>query len=219
MVISSMDTNKISRNVSSVEISTIDTKTKDIMSQIMNRQQSLDRLSSDSEMSAEEKAKERQEIQKQIAELNRKLRMLRMEKEEETKESEKEQQSVSEENAPREVLREDKEESSVKEVKEQQKENKNSLKNIKEMLEAGTLLQRERIQQNIAQNEQATKNILEVEIKNDELHGVDVTDKKEKLRAFIKSEKNVFEIEELPKRQAKGQQAPIAKIIIKDSEI
>ena len=32
---------------------------------------------------AEEKAKERQEIQKQIAELNRKLRMLRMEKEEE----------------------------------------------------------------------------------------------------------------------------------------
>ena len=82
--------NRESCNVAPTAISLIDTETKTIMNQITSRQQSLNRLSSDSEMSAEEKAKERQEIQKQIAELNRKLRMLRMEKKEEAKEIEKE---------------------------------------------------------------------------------------------------------------------------------
>lgn len=45
----------------------IDTEAKDIQNQITSKQQNLNRLSTDSEMSAEEKAKERQEIQKQIA--------------------------------------------------------------------------------------------------------------------------------------------------------
>ena len=47
--------------------------------QLTNEQQRLNRLSSDGHMTTEEKEKERREIQRQIAELNRKLNQKRLE--------------------------------------------------------------------------------------------------------------------------------------------
>ena len=61
----------------------MDSESKNLQNQLISEQRRLKQLSSDSEMGAEEKATKRQEIQQQIAELNRKLRMERMEQKEE----------------------------------------------------------------------------------------------------------------------------------------
>ena len=45
--------------------------------------------------------------------------------------------------------------------------------NIKKLLEAGTLLQKERIQQSVSHKETSAENILEAEIKSDKLYGTD----------------------------------------------
>ena len=214
--------NRESCNVAPTAISLIDTETKTIMNQITSRQQSLNRLSSDSEMSAEEKAKERQEIQKQIAELNRKLRMLRMEKKEEAKEIEKEQKqkTVSEENTDKKVPQiEEAKSSTVADTEKQQEKNSVSPQNIKNILEAGSVLQKERIQQKVEQKEEAMQNILEAEIKADELYGTDTTAKKEKLHVLIEPKKNGFEIEEQQKKQGRSSQKNSVKIVFKDDEI
>lgn len=222
MDINSISLNKVSHNVASAAISPIDTETKTIMNQITNRQQSLNRLSSDSEMSAEEKTKERQEIQKQIAELNRKLRMLRMEKKEEAKEIEKEQEqkAASEENAKEKVSQIEAEKSSpVIETEKQQEKNTVSPQNIQKILEAGTVLQKERIQQKVEQKEEAVQKVLEAEIKADELYGTDSTAKKDKLHVLIESKKNGFEIEELQERRSKISQKNPVKIVFRDDEM
>lgn len=222
MDINSISLNKVSHNVTSVAISPIDTETKNIMNQITNRQQSLNRLSSDSEMPAEEKAKERQEIQKQIAELNRKLRMLRMEKKEEAEEIEKEQKqkTASEENAKEKVSQVEAEKISlVTDTEKQQGKNTVSPQNIKKILESGSVLQKERIQQKVEQKEEAIQNVLEAEIKADELYGTDSTVKKEKLRVLIESKKNGFEIEEQQERRSRSSQKNSVKIVFRDDEI
>ena len=86
-----MAINKVSFNIaipnttSSTGSTAMDSESKSLQNQLTIEQRRLKKLSSDSEMSAEEKAKELQEIQRQIAELNRKLRMERTEQAEEEK--------------------------------------------------------------------------------------------------------------------------------------
>lgn len=58
---------------------TADPVSKQIQSQILKAQQSLQKLSSNEEMSVEEKMERRQELQKQIADLNSQLRQHQME--------------------------------------------------------------------------------------------------------------------------------------------
>ena len=220
-----MSLNQVSHNVASATTSSLDIETKNIMNQITSRRQSLKRLSSDSEMSAEEKAKERQEIQKQIAELNRKLRMLRMEKKEEMEKSEKEQEqkqkiTVAEEENKKEVFKiETEKSSSVKEIEKQQEKNNISPQNIQKILGAGTAVQRERIQQNVEQGEKSVQNILEAEIKMDKLYGTDTTVKKEKLYSLIEVGKKKVEIEEKPQKQSGNLQKNPVKIVFRDDEI
>ena len=76
MAINSVSLNNTTPGVTPSSISPTDSETKSIQNEITNQSQRLNRLSSDSEMSAEEKAKKRQEIQKEIAELNRKASLL-----------------------------------------------------------------------------------------------------------------------------------------------
>ena len=223
MSVNSINLNKVSHEATAAMISPIDTETKSIMNQITSQQQSLNRLSSDSELSAEEKAKERQEIQKQIAELNRKLRMLRMEKREETKKSEKEQEqkiTAAEEENKKEVSRMEAEKSgAVEEIESQQEKSSISPQNIQKLLEAGTALQKERIQQNVEQEEKAVQNILEAEIKMDKLYGTDTSIKKEKLYSLIESGKKKVEIEEQPQKQSGILKDNPMKIVFRDDEI
>ncbi len=56
-----------------------DTESKGIENQITSARQQLQKLSSDQEMTVEEKKQKRQEVQKQIADLNRELRQRQME--------------------------------------------------------------------------------------------------------------------------------------------
>ena len=220
MGVNAISMNKVSQNVTTATISPIDTETKNIMNQITNRQQSLNRLSSDSEMSAEEKTKERQEIQKQIAELNRKLRMLHLEKKEEAEEIEEEQKTASEEKDEEKISQIETEKNSpATEAERQQKKNTVSPQNIQKILEAGTILQKERIQQKVERNEEAGQNILEAEIKADELYGTDSTTKREKLHILIESKKNGLEIEGQQERRSRGLEKGSVKIVFRDNEI
>lgn len=67
----------------------VDTESKNFQNQIANAQKRLKELASDNELSAEEKAKKRQEIQKQITELNNQLRQHQIEMRREQQEKEK----------------------------------------------------------------------------------------------------------------------------------
>ena len=222
MAMNSINTNKISQNVTFSENSVTDTETKNLMNQLTNKQQNLKRLSSDSEMSAEEKAKERQEIQKQIAELNRKLRMLRMKKKEKAKElkKEEEQKTVLKEENEKEVskIEEDKS-SSIEKLEEQQEKESVLPQSVQKILEAGTAIQKERIQQSVEQDAKAVQDVLESEIKMDKLYGTDTSSKKEKLYSLIEDGKKKIEIEEKPQKQSGKLQNNPVKIVFRDDEI
>ena len=145
-----------------------------------------------------------------------------MEKKEEAKEIEKEQKqkAVSEENTDEKVPQVEAEKSSTVTDTEKQQENNNvSPQNIQKILEAGTILQKERIQQKVEQKEEAIQKVLEAEIKADELYGTDSTAKKEKLRVLIESKKNGFDIEEQQERRSQISQKNSVKIVFRDDEI
>lgn len=216
MAIPSTSLNSTTLNITSAPVSLTDTETKSIQNQITGKQQNLNRLSSDPEMSAEEKAKERQEIQKQIAELNRKLRMLRMEKKEETKESEKEQeQKTALKDERTEEVTEDE---SAKGIEKQQEKPNSLPQNIQKMLESGTLLQKERIQQTTDHKKELTEEILETEIKLDELYGTDTSAKREQLSSLMKKDFFDYEIDEKEDAQPLLGKNSKTKIIIKEGK-
>lgn len=222
MAISLLSLDKAASNMTSSVISQTETETKNIQNQITSKQQNLKRLSSDSKMSAEEKAKERQEIQKQIAELNRKLRLLQQEREEEVKEAEKEQEqkAVLNEERNKEFKQEDADKVIVAEDIQKQKEKVNvSPQSIQKMLEGSSMVQKERLQQSVDNQKELTGNILEAEIKLDELYGADTSAKKEELAAMIKEKPFELRIEE-PQEQNVifGEKAPV-KIIIREDGI
>ncbi len=217
MTINSISLNKSTPQITSSMISLTETETKNIQNQITSKQQSLNKLSSNLEMSAEEKAKERQEIQKQIAELNRKLRMLRMEKREEAKETEKEQEqkTVLRERQTQELSQDEPDKAvSAEKIEEQQKKINISPQNIQKILEVDALLQKERIQQSMNHKKELAGNILETEIKADELYGMDTSVKKEKLSSLIKEESFEQKTKEQPGDSVK--KAPVKMIFRED---
>ncbi len=222
MAVNFMSFNKVSSGMQVSTLSLTDTETKNILNQITSRQQSLNRLSSDSKISAEEKAKERQEIQKQIAELNRKLRMLRLEKKEEVKEAQKEQEQKAalEEGTKKSFLEKESGESdNVEKEKEDLQKINISPQDVQKLLEAGTVLQKERIQQSVEQKREGVENVLESEMAMDKLYGSDISVKEEKLYSFRK--KKIFELnmeEQQKPKKVSFKDTPL-KIIIRDNGI
>jgi len=196
-----------------------DAETKTIQNEITNKTQNLNRLVSDAKKSAEEKAKERQEIQKQIAELNRKLRMLRLEKQQETKELQKEEEQKA-------ALREKQntisssdnsdEDISIEETKELQEKISISPQDVHEILEAGIHIQKERIQQSVDQSKTSSENILSAEIHSDRLYGTDTSAKEEKLSELIRKEP--FEMKTKETQKQETQKKPM-KIVIREDDI
>lgn len=227
MAINSINPNNPVSNTISSALTATDAETKNIQDQITSKNQSLNRLSSDSKMSAEEKAKERQEIQKQIAELNRKLRMLRMEKKEEAKQAEKKQKQKADlaEDQAKELTKEDSSkilssEAPTEETVEEQIEKINiPPQSVQKILESGTLLQKERIQENVSQDREATKNILEAEIKSDKLYGSDTTAKREKLSSLIREKPIELKTTEQQEQQKISQKKAAVKIVIRNDRI
>ena len=228
MAINSVSLNNTTPGVTPSSISPTDSETKSIQNEITSQRQRLNRLSSDSEMSAEEKAKKRQEIQKEIAELNRKLRMLRMQQKEDDKKAQEEQEaktSVIKEQIAETSKEETENKSSENGLKDSEKEyaleqlEKTSIppQNIKKLLEAGTLLQKERIQQSVSHKETSAENILEAEIKSDKLYGTDTSAKEEKLASMIKPKPAEIQIEEKKNNSHPTDNKIPGKIVISDS--
>lgn len=228
MAINSVGLNNTTPGVTPSSISPTDSETKSIQNEITSQSQRLNRLSSDSEMSAEEKAKKRQEIQKEIAELNRKLRMLRMQQKEDDKKAQEEQEaktSVIKEQIAETSKEETENKSSENGLKDSEKEDaleqfeKTSIppQNIKKLLESGTLLQKERIQQSVFHKETSAENILEAEIKSDKLYGTDTSAKEEKLASMIKPKPAEIQIEEKKNNSHPTDNKIPGKIVISDS--
>ena len=203
-------------------ISKVETETKNIQNQIMNKQQNLKRISSDGKMSVEEKAKESQEIQKQIEELNRKLRMLQQEREEEVKEAEKKQEQKAELNEERAKDTAGKaldENDLAKDVKGFKEPVNVSPQNVQKMLEGSSVIQKERIQQSVSNQKELAVNVLESEIELDKGRGTDTTAKEAELADLTKA--TLFELkidEPQDENVIFGQKAPV-KIIIKEDGI
>lgn len=205
MAINGVSLNNDISNITSTKVSTTDNGSKNIQNQIANKQQSLNRLASDSKLSAKEKEKKRQEIQKQIDELNRKLELMRMKQEEEAKEVQKKQEQkavLNEELQTSTVSKEQgKEDSSVKA---EDKEGRLELpvSNIQQFLTGDALIQKNRIQNKVISQKEHTENVLESEIKMDELYGNDNTFKTAELDSL--KDKPSFEIEALNPPKNRG---------------
>lgn len=221
MAINNVTLNSGIQNITATKVSTADNETKTLQSQLANKEQRLQRLTSDSKLTAEEKAKKRQEIQQQIAELNRKLKMLEMEQKEKAEETAKKQEqkvALSEELYGDTKEKEPVDKAQSEEEKpwsqEQQEEKQVPIQNLQQILAADSYIQQERVQSSVDNRKSGQENVLEAEIQSDALYGIDNQSKKEEL-SKMRREKN-FLIEE--QEQQKQAAAPMAgsKIIIKE---
>ncbi|MBO5303595.1 MAG: FlxA-like family protein [Lachnospiraceae bacterium] len=220
MAINSVNTHNSNAYTPQVSASTANTETKTLENQLMNKQQRLNSLSSDDKMSAEEKAKERQEIQKQIAELNRKLELQRMQEQEEAKEAAKKQEqldTLKEEMTKETSSKEETKEETSKDYNERMETMKTSAADTRQILAANMAIQQARIQENVVQKNTQDANVLESEIKSDTLYGLD-TQAKEDALAKMRGVED-FKIEEKEPRpmvQNDHGISPNAKIVIRE---
>lgn len=203
MAINPISSNSSSMNTSASFVSQTDSETKSIQNEITSKNQRLNRLASDAKMSAEEKAKERQEIQKEINELNRKLELLRKEQQEEDKRVQKKQEekaAIAQKQAEAISSKEEKEIISEKlseeESKEQTEKSTIPPQDIQKLLETNTLIQKGQIIQSTQRQKDSAENILAAEIKSDKIYGTDTSNKREKLSSMIRQPVPKVQIEE-----------------------
>lgn len=178
-------------------------ESKNLEKQLQNEQQSLNRLSSDSQMTAKEKEKERREIQLEIAELNRKIRQERMEEEAEVREAaqKQEKKKIIREEMLEKTDSEDKTDSTdISETAASEKQTDKSvdaglpLVNIKNVLTASSRIEQNTVQNHVSGQIENQKNILEAEIKSDTLYGTDTTAKEETLSKLYRKEALQIEV-------------------------
>lgn len=195
MAINNVSLNSNVQNVTTSAMSTAEKERANLQNQIAGKEQRLNRLSADSELTAEEKAKERQELQQQIRELNRKLRLQQMEKEEEAQKAAKEKErkvQLAEEKKTEEKNDAENPADGMETVKPR-------LESIQKMLTSDSNIQQSLIRESVAGRQEAKIKVLETEIKSDTLYGTDTTAKEEELSALRRRKQ--FEIE--PKEQEK----------------
>lgn len=144
-----------------------DSVSKNIQNQIANKQKQLQELSSNEEMSLEEKMKKRQEIQQEITALNQQLRQHQITQR-------KEQQSKG-------SSMEDMLEGSQKTVKSGKQKSGLSQSNMQAMISADSSMKQAKVQGSVALQMEGRANVLESEIKMDQDRGVSTKRKKEEL--------------------------------------
>ena len=205
-------------------------ESRNLESQLTNEQQRLNRLSSSSNMTAAEKEKERREIQRQIAELNRKLELERQEEKEKARKAatEQEQKKIVKEELLEKTNNKDKTDSKYQ-INEtgptDSKDEKSSLNNpsqelpvvtIKNLLTASAMTKQNAVIENSSQKAEGQQNILQAEIQSDTLYGTDTTAKKEALSDLRQKEE--IQIKVLYPQQEKDTpiQNPGSKIIIRE---
>lgn len=209
----------ISNTTSGTGSTAVDSESKDLQNQLTSEQRRLKQLSSDSDMSAEEKAKERQEIQRQIAELNRKLRMESMEQKEEERKAvrEQEQKAIQQKELLEEAaLESEKETEATEKVSEKMPDSVLPIQDVQIMFAADSLLQQERIRTSVDRVKEGRESVLETEIQLDGLYGNDTKAKKEELSAMRKESAFQLEIQEVGARPKNNVAKTGSKIIIRE---
>ena len=142
-----------------------DSYSRNIQNQIANAQKQLQELSSNGDMTLEEKMKKRQEIQQQISDLNMQLRQHQMEQRKEKQQAKGTSMD--------DML------GGTKGGKSGSKSAGLSQAGMTAMISADTSIKQAKVQGSVATSMEGRAGVLESEIKNN--HGADVTKKKEEL--------------------------------------
>ncbi len=174
MNINSNYTNHQERNNNSIAGAKMDSFSKGIQNQIASAQKKLQDLSSREDMSPEEKMKKRQEIQKQINDLNNQLRQHQIEQRKE-KQKKKETSATGLKNASK---------------KEGSSSPGFSQAGMGALLSADHAMDQARVQKGVATDLKGKARVLKSEIKQDARLGKDTSAKKEALAKLEKSAEN-----------------------------
>ncbi len=186
----------------------VDTVSKEIQGRIMNAQKRRQELSSDMEMSAEEKADVRQKIQQEISDLKRELRQRQAEEKKKQQEAQRAaeaererkkstaQDTVKEKQKTQSVQEtdnrqqdnqsgsEDGSKAAVREVEEDNREAKPGV--IQKSLSTQSTLRQVRIATNVAAQAEGNVRIREAEINQDAARGADVESLKKEQREAVR---------------------------------
>lgn len=181
----------ISSSTPTTAISNVTSASKNLQNQILLKQQNLKKLSSDSNLSVDEREKQRQELQKEIEELKRKLEQMRLKQEEteKTKEAEQKKELELEKASETQKEKEENNTSAVHKSEEHKRENiELSANEVQKILDTNLFLKEEMVQQGVEYDQQNTMRVLTSEIKQDELYGVDTSSKEEQLKELQEKE-------------------------------
>lgn len=188
---------------------TADSVSKDIQSKIMNAQKRRQELSSNMEMTAEEKADKRQKIQQEISDLKRELRQRQAEEKKKQQEAEKAKEAKEEqkENAFRDAIKEQQKTQPAQSTNGQpeerpgaddgrrtdsrkpEEEGRDSLPDVMhKSISTKAAVDQIRILRNTATQRDGVVRVREAEINQDGVRGADVTAQKKEQRAEIQKE-------------------------------
>lgn len=148
----------------------MDSVTKNIQRQISNAQKQLQELSSNEEMSMEEKMNKRQEIQKQITELNNQLRQHQIEQRKEKQQGRKSSMEDMLGGAPKAGTKKDTAQGTGM-----------SQTGMQAIISGGSAIKQAKVQGNAAAEMECRAGVLETEIKQDAALGGDTKAKQEEL--------------------------------------
>lgn len=189
-------------------INTISTESKTLQMQLTGKQQNLNKLSSDAEMTASDKEKERRKIKQEIAELNRKLRQERLQEQEDNKELKKQQEKkkVIKEELMQKMNPKQKDDSEIstdsktKASKEDKPANTDMpVVTLKNVLSADNAITLSNVEEQVSRDMDNKEDILASEIQSDEIYGTDTSSKREQLSNMRRKEP--FTIESLHKKE------------------
>ena len=223
MTVGKITLNQISPTITTPQ-TTVTDNSKNLQNQLTTKQQHLNRLTSDSKLSDSEKEKKRQEIQKEIDDLNRKLELARLKKEEAEKEAAIKQQKadakkadlLAQANSKTSNISRTAEESSVDKSSKPSTEDVSTkeppvdatssteeekskridmpIEDVQKMLTADYELQKELNQKHVDEHIDATVNKINAEIKQDTSRDVDTSSKEAEIEA-IRTKENFWTAE------------------------
>ena len=160
------ETNMHTSGISMTQVN--DSVSKNIQNQITNAQKQLQELSSNKDMSIEEKMKKRQEIQQQIADLNNQLRQHQLEQRKE-KQAKKSSMDDMLGGSKKTTLKVGKQKNGLSQA------------SMKAMISADSAMAQAKVQGSVATKMEGRAGVLESEIKLDMARGDDVEKKQEEL--------------------------------------
>lgn len=143
---------------------------KDLKRQIAAAQKKLQELSANQEMSPEQKSKKRQEIQKEITELNQQLRQHQIDM---RREKQQEQVAAAQEGKP--------EAAKSEQTKTNGTQNGFSQEGMQALIKADGAIEQAKVQGSVASEMKGKAGVLEIEIKQDGARGGDTSAKEEAL--------------------------------------